>query len=438
MTGMRNEASIVHLDLDAFFAAVEQRDKPSLRGKPVVVGGTGGRGVVATASYEARAYGVHSAMPTAQARRLCPHAAYLGGRFSAYRHASEAVMSRLREISPLVEPLSLDEAFIDLRAGEGINFGIQALHDFGQQLKDDIAEATGGLCASVGIASSKLMAKIGSDLDKPDGLVVIAPGMEADILAPMSIEAIPGVGPATAEKLHRYGIQTIADLQNTPSAELVSLLGTNQGISLGHLAWGRDARPVVAEREAKSVSVEHTYDSDQADLRVIDALITRQAGQVAARLERSGVSGRTVSVKVRLYDFSTHTKSSTLPGPTASATTIARIARSLIADFDTGAGVRLLGVGVSGLSDWIQEDLFATDEEPEPLDEAVELAVDAANRRWVGWVPGADVTHAEHGPGWVWGSGRGRVTVRFETATTGPGPVKTFADDDPDLTANTS
>lgn len=431
----------MHLDLDAFFAAVEQRDKPSLRGKPVVVGGIGGRGVVATASYEARAYGVHSAMPTAQARRLCPHAAYLGGRFGAYRKASEAVMGRLREVSPLVEPLSMDEAFVDLRAGESIDFDIAALHQFARDLKADIADVTGGLCGSVGIASSKLMAKIASDLEKPDGLVVIAPGMEAGVLAPMAIEAIPGIGPATASKLHRYGVRVIADLQETPEDELISILGASHGTSLANLAWARDDRPVLAERETKSVSVEDTYETDQADLRVIDALITRQAIKVAERLARSGLSGRTISVKVRLYDFSTHTKSTTLPGPTADASTIARVARSLIADFDTGSGVRLLGVGVAGLSDWIQDDLFSSLDESQPeeaLDDDVAEAVDLASRRRAGWVPGADVTHAEFGQGWVWGSGRGRVTVRFETATTGPGPVRTFTVDDPDLTANTS
>lgn len=405
----------------------------------MVVGGVGGRGVVATASYEARAYGIHSAMPTAQARRLCPHAAYLGGRFDAYRAASTAVMNHLRSISPLVEPLSMDEAFVDLEAASGIDFSIAALHEFGRALKVEITEITGGLCGSIGIASSKLMAKIASDLEKPDGLVVVAPGLEADVLAPMAIEAIPGIGPATAAKLHRLGIRLVADLQATPEDELISLLGSTHGSGLAQMAWARDSRPVIAEREAKSVSVEDTYESDQADLRVIDALLTRQAVKVAERLERSGLSGRTISVKVRLYDFSTHTKATTLPGPTANPHVIARVARSLIADFDTGAGVRLLGVGVSGLTDWVQEDLFASLTEsaapPEPLAEDVAEAVDLASRRRVGWMPGADVTHRQWGPGWVWGSGRGRVTVRFETAETGPGPVRTFASDDPALTA---
>jgi len=282
------------------------------------------------------------------------------------------------------------------------------------------------------------MAKIASDLDKPDGLVVIAPGTEAETLAPMTIEAIPGIGPATATKLHRHGIRVVADLQITPEAELVALLGATHGSALARMSWAQDSREVIPEREAKSVSVEDTYETDQADRRVIDALVTRQATKVAQRLERSGLSGRTISVKVRLYDFSTHTKSTTLPAPTAQAATIAQIARSLVAEFDTGGGVRLLGVGVSGLSDWVQDDLFSTldtDVEEDIADSEVQQAVELASRRRGLWVPGADVVHREFGPGWVWGSGRGRVTVRFETAETGPGPVRTFAIDDPDLEA---
>ncbi|MET0928610.1 MAG: DNA polymerase IV, partial [Aeromicrobium sp.] len=192
---MRSTASIMHLDLDAFFASVEQRDKPSLRGKPVIVGGTGQRGVVATASYEARVHGVRSAMRTAEARARCPHAAFLGGRFDAYREASRLVMERLREESELIEPLSLDEAFVDLGAGE--SFVADDVESIVASIRADITEITGGLTASVGVASSKLMAKIASEINKPDGVFVVAPGTEADVLGPMQATAIPGVGPAT-------------------------------------------------------------------------------------------------------------------------------------------------------------------------------------------------------------------------------------------------
>ncbi len=432
---MRADPTILHVDLDAFFAAVEQRDKPSLRGKPVVVGGVGGRGVVATASYEARAYGVRSAMSTAEARSRCPHAAFLTGRFDAYRESSVQVMTLLRELSPLVEPLSLDEAFVDLAAADLEDHSVAAVTAVARQLKDGVREVTGGLCGSVGVASSKLVAKIASDLDKPDGLVVVPPGTERDLLRPMSVTVIPGVGPATAERLRRVGVHTIAELEKVSEDELVRLVGQAHGRGLYRLARADDDRPVVAERETKSVSVEGTYDTDLVDRRLLEGLLDRQAAQVADRLRKARLSGRTVSIKVRLHDFSTHSRSVTLSAPTDSAKVVARLARGLLADMDTSGGVRLLGVGVSGLADWIQEDLFAEyddeGEQPDPgtLDDAAIDRVTRGRR----WAPGMDVLHAEHGAGWVWGSGIGRVTVRFETAETGPGPVKTFSMDDPDL-----
>jgi len=426
---VRTEPTVLHVDLDAFFAAVEQRDKPSLRGKPVVVGGVGGRGVVATASYEARTYGVHSAMPTAEARRRCPNAAFLSGRFHAYRAASEAVMSLLRSVSPLVEPLSLDEAFVDLTAADLPDHTVAGVSALGRELKERVADATGGLSGSVGIATSKFMAKIASDLDKPDGLVVVAPGMERDLLRPMQVTVIPGVGPATAERLRRVGVHTVADLEELSEPELVRVLGQAHGRSLFRLARADDDRPVVAEREAKSISVEDTYDTDHVDRRLLEALVDRQAAKVTERLRKSRLSGRTVTLKVRLHDFSTHTRSATLRGPTDDHRTVARLARSLLGEVDTSGGVRLLGVGVSGLADWIQDDLWQ-DEEPEEVREP-EIALPPPRR--AGWPPGLDVEHDLHGRGWVWGSGRGVVTVRFETAETGPGRVLSLAADDPAL-----
>ena len=427
--------TILHLDLDAFFAAVEQRDKPSLRGKPVVVGGVGGRGVVATASYEARVFGVRSAMSTAEARSRCPHAAFLTGRFDAYREASRAVMALLRELSPLVEPLSLDEAFVDLEASSRPDLSVAGVTAVAQELKASVAEATGGLHASVGAATSKLVAKIASDLDKPDGLVVVPPDTEQNLLRPMRVGVIPGVGPATAERLRRVAVHTVADLEALSADELVRLVGQAHGTSLYHLARAQDDRPVVAEREAKSISVEDTYDTDLVDRRLLEGLIDRHATRVTERLRKARLSGRTVTVKVRLHDFTTHTRSTTLPSPTDNPRVVTRLARSLLSEVDTSGGVRLLGVGVSGLADWIQEDLFEYDGLSEPdeapaVPPAVELARSRGDRRW--W-PGQDVEHTEHGPGWVWGSGRGRVTVRFETAETGPGPVRTFLADDPAL-----
>ncbi len=425
---VRATASVLHLDLDAFFAAVEQRDKPSLRGKPVVVGGVGGRGVVATASYEARRYGVRSAMSTREARARCPHAAFLSGRFHAYRETSEAVMRLLREVSPLVEPLSLDEAFVDLERSSLPDHEVATVTAFAEELRARVHKATGGLTASVGVGTSKFIAKVASDLDKPDGLVVVPPGTELDLLRPMHVTVIPGVGPATAERLRRAGIHSVADLELISLDELVRLVGRAHGQSLHALARAQDDRPVIPERETKSVSVEGTYDTDLTDRRLMEGLLTRQAGEVATRLRTAGLSGRTVTIKVRLHDFTTLSRSTTLPSPTDTAVTIARLARGLLADLDTSGGVRLLGVGVSGLADWVQEHLFADDVEAD--DPATELPATARQHTWA---PGMDVVHDELGDGWVWGSGRGVVTVRFETRDSPAGPVRSFSVDDPML-----
>jgi DNA polymerase IV len=430
---MRAHASVLHLDLDAFFAAVEQRDKPSLRGKPVVVGGVGGRGVVATASYEARRFGVRSAMSTREARSRCPHAAFLSGRFHAYRETSRVVMALLRSASPLVEPLSLDEAFVDLEQAGLPDLEIDTVTSFAEELRAGVHEATGGLTASVGLGTSKFIAKVASDLDKPDGLVVVPPGTELTLLRPMNVTVIPGVGPATTERLRRAGIHTVADLESVGLEELVRLLGKAHGAGLYHLARAEDDRPVVPEREAKSVSVEGTYDTDLTDRRLMEGLLTRQAGEVAERLRKHGLSGRTVTIKVRLHDFTTLSRSSTLASPTDRTATIARLARSLLADLDTSGGVRLLGVGVTGLADWIQEDLFG-DDAAEDEEVPADVVVPTSRQRRT-WAPGMDVVHTEMGRGWVWGSGRGVVTVRFETAETPAGPVRSYAEDDPLLSA---
>jgi DNA polymerase IV len=428
---MRPVSSVLHLDLDAFFAAVEQRDKPSLRGKPVVVGGVGGRGVVSTASYEARRYGVRSAMSTREARARCPHAAFLSGRFHAYREASGIVMALLRETSPLVEPLSLDEAFVDLERADLPDLEVETVRAFAEQLRTQVTEATDGLTASVGIGTSKFIAKVASDLDKPDGLVVVPPGTEQDLLRPMHVTVIPGVGPATTERLRRAGIHTVADLETLSVEELVRMLGRAHGTGLHALARAQDDRPVVAERETKSISVEGTYDTDLTDRKLMEGLLTRQAGSVAERLRKNGMSGRTVTIKVRLHDFTTLSRSATLPSPVDDATTVARLARGLLTELDTSGGVRLLGVGVSGLADWIQDDLFGDepDEEAEPPPEPLPGPLRPP------WSPGMDVVHDEMGRGWVWGSGRGVVTVRFETAQTPAGPVRSYPIDDPALSA---
>ncbi|MFE3123729.1 DNA polymerase IV [Streptomyces hydrogenans] len=448
---MRAAPTILHLDMDAFFAAAEQASKPSLRGKPVVVGGLGPRGVVATASYEARRFGVHSAMPMGQARRLAPNAAYLVPRFAFYRAISGQVMELLGRLSPLVEPLSLDEAFVDLEAG-GLADDSAGARAVGERLRAEIL-ATTGLTGSVGLAGSKMLAKIASEEAKPDGLVLIEPGTERALLAPRSVRIIPGVGPATGDHLRRAGITTVAEVVEAGEDELVRILGRSHGASLYRMARGHDDRPVVAERDAKSVSVEDTFDIDLHDRLRIRLEVERLAERCVTRLRGSGHSGRTIVLKVRRYDFSTLTRSETLRGPTDDPLVVREAAERLLELVDTTGGVRLLGVGVSGLADYTQEDLFAQAgaeagasaggevaeavvaeepaERPAVAPAAVPTATETASRRWA---PGHDVRHAVLGAGWVQGSGLGRVTVRFEEpGSTAPGRVRTFTVDDPEL-----
>ncbi|MFI2214143.1 DNA polymerase IV [Streptomyces sp. NPDC020141] len=457
---MRPAPTILHLDMDAFYAAAEQAAKPSLRGKPVIVGGLGPRGVVATASYEARRFGAHSAMPMAQARRLAPNAAYLVPRFSFYRAISDQVMELLRSLSPLVEPLSLDEAFVDLEAG-GAAHDLPSALAAGERLRVDIRAVT-GLTGSVGLAGSKMLAKIASEQAKPDGLVMMEPGAERELLGPLSVRILPGVGPATGEHLRRAGMTTCADLAEAGEDELVRLLGRAHGASLYRMALGHDERPVVAERDTKSVSVEDTFDVDLHDRVRIRTEVERLALRCVARLRESGHSGRTIVLKVRRYDFSTLTRSETLRGPTDDASVVREAAARLLESVDTTGGVRLLGVGVSGLADYTQEDLFAQasaaaeaaagaptavfpapgpegagEQGARPTDGARET--DAAGEAEGDvpavreWTPGHDVRHDLYGAGWVQGSGVGRVTVRFERPGSPPGRVRTFRVDDPDL-----
>lgn len=343
--------------MDAFYASAEQASKPSLRGKAVVVGGIGPRGVVATASYEARVFGVHSAMPIGQARRLAPNAAYLVPRFRLYREVSEQVMGLLRELSPLVEPLSLDEAFVDLEAGEAA-WDAASARLVGARLRDEIKAVT-GLTGSVGLAASKMLAKIASEEAKPDGLVLIVPGTERAMLGPMSVRTLPGVGPATGDHLRRAGITTVEEIAEAGEDELVRLLGKSHGVSLYAMALAHDDRPVVAERDAKSVSVEDTYDVDIHDRVRVRTEVQRLAERCVQRLRGAERSGRTVVLKVRRYDFSTLTRSETLRGPTDDPAVVREAAARLLESVDTTGGVRLLGVGVTGLADYTQEDLFA-------------------------------------------------------------------------------
>lgn len=378
----RDEPSILHVDLDAFYASVEQLADPRLRGRPVVVGGLGPRGVVAAASYEARRFGIHSAMPTTRARRACPDAVFLPPRFDAYRAASRNVMAVLRSFTPLVEPLSLDEAFLDVA-------GARRLHGTGPEIaaaiRARIRDET-GLVASVGIATTKHVAKLASEEAKPDGLVVVDAGTELGFLHPLDVGRLWGVGPATRRRLERLGVHTIGDLAALPEDSLVHALGDAHGRHLHSLAWNRDERAVEPHQPAKSIGHEETFSRDVSDRAELERELARMAERVGARLRANDLAGRTVSLKLRYGDFRTITRSRTSAEPTDVGAQIGATARALLESLHVGEGIRLLGVSVSQLDDAhaIQEQLPFDAPAGPPRDRmaAVERSVDALRDRF--------------------------------------------------------
>ena len=339
------EPGILHVDLDAFYASVEQLADPSLQGRPVVVGGLGPRGVVAAASYEARRFGIHSAMPMARARRACPDAVFLAPRFDAYTDASRAVMGILRAYTPLVEPISLDEAFLDTR-------GARRLYGPARTIALDIrarVRAETGLTASVGLATTKLLAKIASDLAKPDGLLIVEPGTELEFLHPLDVGRLWGVGPATRRRLERLAVHTVGDLAAIPEDTLRHALGNAHGAHLHALSRNEDDRPVEPERHAKSIGHEETFPTDVRDRHRLEVDLMRFAERVAVRLRDSAVAARTVQLKARYGDFRTITRSRTLPDPTDAARELVAVGRELLAEIDLGDGLRLLGLAAQQL-----------------------------------------------------------------------------------------
>jgi DNA polymerase-4 len=435
---------VLHFDMDAFFASVEQLTRPTLQGRPVLVGGLGGRGVVAGASYEARVFGARSAMPMHQARRMVGAAAVvMPPRGVVYGVASGRVLDTVRSLVPILEQLSFDEAF-----GEPVELSGASADDverFCEELRAKVRTDT-GLVASVGAGSGKQIAKIASGLAKPDGIRVVRRDEEPILLAALPVRKLWGIGPVAEEKLHRLGIDTVGSLAALTDAEVADILGGTVGPALHQLAKGIDDRPVAERAGAKQISAESTF---AEDLTTLDQLreATGPIGEHAhRRLENDGRGARTVTVKLKKSDMSTLTRSATLPYATTDAATLIGTARRLLLDPMEIGPVRLLGVGFSGLSDMRQESLFPD------LDQALEASAGASGATGNGDVPapsaaqapsveqppaawrvGDDVTHTVHGHGWVQGAGHGVMTVRFETRSSGPGPAHTMPHDTPDV-----
>ncbi len=371
------QRTILHVDLDAFFAAVEQRDRPELRGKPVIVGGggPGDRGVVSTASYEARRFGVHSAMPLRQAGRLCPEGIFVAVDGAKYAAVSGEVMTILRRFTPLVEPVSIDEAFLDVTESRAL-FGDGPT--IGTAIRDAIRSEI-RLTASVGVAATKLVAKIASDLNKPDGMVVVPRGEEAAFLAPLPISRLWGVGQQTALALTEYGVRTIGDLAALPTDLLIRRFGKH-GASLADRARGIDADRVVGREAAKSIGHEHTFEVDTSDPEVIERALLAMADGVAARLRGAGVKAATITVKIRDSSFRTLTRQRTLAEPTDLTDPIWQTALELARPEVRGVRIRLLGVSASGLAD--ERDQMTMFSAEDPKRRRATEAADAIRRRF--------------------------------------------------------
>ena len=336
---------IIHLDMDAFYASVEQRDRPELRGRPVAVGGSSRRAVVAAASYEARTFGVRSAMPMFRARRLCPALVVVDLRMEHYRAVSQQIRAILAAHTDLIEPLALDEFYLDVSATTA---SIEEAGALARRLKEEIRSGT-GLTASAGVGPSKFVAKIASDLRKPDALVVVEPEAVVGFLAPLPVSRMWGVGNVTERRLKAIGIETLADLAAADPARLGELLGKH-GSRMVEFARGGDPRQVQVSRQPKSVSNETTFEEDTSDLALLTEHIARLAQRVSERLQRRGLAGRTVVLKLTYRNFQHVTRRTTLPQPTSDAALIAAAARALLDRSDAASRlVRLVGVGVSGL-----------------------------------------------------------------------------------------
>lgn len=474
---------VLHMDMDAFFASCEQLTRPTLRGRPVLVGGTGARAVVAGASYEARVFGARSAMPMQQARRMVgAPAVVVPPRGALYGVLSGQVFDTLRARIPVLETLSFDEAFGE--PAELAGASVAEVIAFCERLRAAVRERT-GLVVSVGAGSGKQLAKIASGMAKPDGIRVIAPGEQQALLAALPVRKLWGIGPVAESRLRTLGIETVGAFAALPEVEAVSILGGSIGAALHRLARGIDDRPVAERAEAKQISAETTYDTDIVTLERLRPAISEMAAAAHRRLTRDGRAARTVVLKLKRADMSITTRSTTLAYATEDLPTLTAAAQRAALDPRELGPIRLVGVGYAGLSTIRQESLFpeldragaeaevlagagaagpglsagSPAEEEESSVDSVRIAADpgpsgdgrataAPGRAETGdiaggsgiaadgtplWRPGTDVRHPEFGFGWVQGAGHGRVTVRFETRSTGPGIARTFAADNTEL-----
>lgn len=368
------ERLVMHVDMDAFFASIEQRDHEEYRGKPLIVGGLSGRGVVSTCSYEARRFGVHSAMPIVRARRLCPQGIFVEGDYAHYKAVSQEIFAIFARYAPVVEPLSIDEAFLDLT---GMELLMESPRAYAEKLKAEIREKT-GLIASVGIAPNKFLAKLASDLEKPDGLVIITEQTKQAVLDPLPVGRIWGVGQKTAARLEALRIRTIGQLRRTPRERLVRAFGAHMADHLLALASGIDTRPVAPRESAKSIGKEVTFPADIESAEEVERVLLALAEKVGYRLRRTGCKGRTVQLKLRLGDFRTYTRSRTLAEATCYDGEIYETVLALYRALGVKQGIRLLGISVSGFDTSGAISLFHEEARKENL----YAAIDAIKKRF--------------------------------------------------------
>lgn len=467
--GLRQARWVLHVDMDAFFASCEQLARPTLAGRPVLVGGLGGRGVVAGASYEARRFGARSAMPIGQARRAVgASAVVLPPRREIYSAASRRVFGIIRRFFPVLEQLSIDEGYGEPPELAGATVG--EVRAFAARLREAVREET-GLPASVGAGAGKQYAKIASDLAKPDGTFVVPAARHEEIIYPLPVRSLWGIGPVAGQKLSLYGVTTVGDLAEMSASDATGALGNALGGAMLAMARGNDPRPVHEPDIAKQISSEFTVATDLRSPEQIGEAIAKASAAAHRRLLRDGRLARTVTVKIKLTDFQIISRSSTMNTATEELDTITAVARALAPDPREVGAVRLVGVSLSGLTSVAQPSLFEsatlalprndvggaqrdeTSDISEPMDPPRESAAedaaaaseasgaeehaaensteDAGDR----WRPGDDVRHPDFGHGWVQGAGHGWVSVRFETRVTGPGKARSLRADDPDLAA---